>query len=42
MLGAYLRVSTQKQKKDGISIKVQMKMIIDYAIMLELIKKKQI
>lgn len=40
MICGYLRVSTYKQKKDGVSIDSQKKMIIDYAIRFENIKKK--
>src|SRR5699024_8327 len=37
----YVRVSTVRQKMDGVSIEMQKEMIIKHAIMMELISKKE-
>lgn len=40
MITCYLRVSTLRQKEEGASIETQKRMIIDYALKFEIIKKK--
>lgn len=41
MIAGYLRVSTLRQKEEGASIETQKRMIIDYALKFEIIKKKK-
>lgn len=40
-IAGYVRVSTVRQKMDGVSIEMQKEMIIKHAIMMELISKKE-
>ncbi|WRK55498.1 hypothetical protein SD457_12380 [Coprobacillaceae bacterium CR2/5/TPMF4] len=40
-IAGYVRVSTVRQKMDGVSIEMQKEMIIKHAIMMELISKKR-
>lgn len=41
MICAYLRVSTLRQKEEGVSIESQKSMIIDYALRFEIVKKRK-
>lgn len=41
MIACYLRVSTLRQKEEGVSIETQKRMIIDYTLKFEIIKKKK-
>ncbi len=41
MICGYLRVSTLKQKEEGVSLEAQMSMIVDYALRFEIVKKRK-